>query len=202
MGSLLLFWTFAKFSVVLFGGGYMILPLLIKTFVEERPVFTLSEFGNLVSISQITPGAVSLNQATWIGFAENGVLGAVVASFGLVAPTILLSFCAVSIINKWEKTLLMQGMLKGVRYASVAMICYAIVLFAGMGVFSEPVNWHNLYLYVTSFDSAVLGGFKINPIELCICLLSFIIAFKFKVSMIRLIILSAVLSVILHAFLS
>ena len=196
MSSLFLFCQFAKFSVVLFGGGYMIIPLLMTTFVEENPVFSLDAFGNLLVLSQITPGAVSLNTATWIGFTQRGIIGALAASLGLVLPTVFLSFCAITVLDRLEKTLFMQGILKGVRYAGVAMISYAIVLFAGMSVFTQPVPWRRLFDFITA--GASLQGFAVNPVETIIALLAFFSALKLRLSMIQIMISGALFGILLH----
>lgn len=196
MIDLFLFWQFAKFSVVLFGGGYMIIPLLMTTFVQENQIFTIKEFGNLLSLSQITPGAVSLNTATWIGFVEDHVTGAVSASFGLVIPTVILSYGVITVIDRLEKTAFMQGILKGVRYAGVAMISYAVVLFAGMSVFTEAVPWHRLKNWLVNSES--LDGFSINPIETLIAVSAFAVALKFRLSMIQIMIICAAASIFLH----
>lgn len=200
MIHLFLFYQFARFSLVLFGGGYMIIPFLMHTFVTENTVFSLTEFGNLLSISQITPGPVSLNAATYVGYVTGGVKGVFSACLGLVAPTLVLSFLAITFIRKWEGTSFMDGILKGTRFVSVAMIVYAALIFAGMSVFTEPINWTNIGHYIESFDLRALGGFRVNLIELLIAMAVCYGVLRTNIPVTLLIVASGLGCVLLHYF--
>ena len=81
---LMLFLHFCKFSVLCFGGGYMLIPLLTEEFVGPGKVLSESAFGNLVSVAQVTPGPVGLNTATYVGYVNGGFFGSLAASLGLV----------------------------------------------------------------------------------------------------------------------
>ncbi len=108
MASLWLFFKFAQFSLMLFGGGYMIVPLLVQTFVEEKSLLSLDEFGNLMAIAQMTPGAVSMNAATFVGYLENHVVGSIMASLGLIFPTLFLSMLAIALLNIGKTRIFLQ----------------------------------------------------------------------------------------------
>ena len=122
MSILSLFWTFFQFGLVSFGGGYVLVPLLIAEFVNRRGIISMDAFGNLVSIAQVTPGPIGINSATYVGFTQGGFWGAVFASLGLVMPSIIIGSAAVYYINKWKEKLLVKGILKGVRSAALAML--------------------------------------------------------------------------------
>ena len=104
-----LFLTFVKYGLLCFGGGYMLIPLLLSDFVGEGKVFTSEEFGNLVSIAQMTPGPVGINTATYVGYLQGAFLGALLATFGLVVPSLILGSAAVTGINRWKDTFAVRG---------------------------------------------------------------------------------------------
>ena len=109
MGILALMVTFAKFGLLCFGGGYMIIPMLLHTFVEEKRIFSLEVYGNLISLSQITPGPVSINSATYVGYLTEGVVGGIFASIGLVLPGLFLAYFAVRFLQKVVERFLLMG---------------------------------------------------------------------------------------------
>ena len=106
-----LFLTFCKFSLLCFGGGYMLIPLLTAEFVGEGKLLTVERFGNLVSISQLTPGPVGINTATFTGFLQGGFWGSLAATAGLVFPTLILAGLAISFINANKDKKWLQGIL-------------------------------------------------------------------------------------------
>lgn len=191
MTNLILLYTFFKFGALCFGGGYVIIPMLLHTYVEEEHLFNLAEFGNLISISQLTPGPVSINTATFVGFIKNGVWGAIFASVGLILPTLILSSCAIGLIKKYKDTFVLKGMLSGTRLAAMAMIMYACLIFMQLSVFSTEVPWKEIF----SFSIKKIGetGFHINPIETLIAGLSFYLVYKNKISITKLLFIALIL---------
>ena len=104
-----LFLSFLQSGAFSFGGGYVLVPLLIAEFVNRRGIISMDAFGNLVSIAQVTPGPIGINSATYVGFTQGGFWGAVFASLGLVMPSIIIGSAAVYYINKWKEKLLVKG---------------------------------------------------------------------------------------------
>ena len=102
MSILTLFLTFVKFGLLCFGGGYVLVPLIIQDFVQTRKLFTPEEFGNLLSISQVTPGPIGINTATYVGYMQNGFFGSLVATFSLIFPALILTPLAIISLNKWQ----------------------------------------------------------------------------------------------------
>lgn len=180
MNSFLLMITFAKFGLLCFGGGYMIIPMLLHTFVEKTGILTLEIFGNLISLSQITPGPVSINAATYVGYLSNGILGGIFASIGLVLPGIFLAFLAVRFLQKYKGTFLIDGLLTAMRFSALAMVLYACLIFMQMSVFSKPVPWIEIYHFFTLKQSD-FNGFHLNLLETFVCLLSFLVVRYTKV---------------------
>lgn len=166
---LVLFLHFCKFSVLCFGGGYMLIPLLTEEFVGPDRVLTESAFGNLVSVAQVTPGPVGLNTATYVGYVNGGFFGSLAASLGMIVPTILIGCSAVAGINRWKDTFLVRGMLKGTRLAAVALIMYAVTIFFGMSIFTQQIPW-DAFTSLFKFERPVLpDGFAVSLPGVLIC---------------------------------
>ena len=166
---LVLFLHFCKFSVLCFGGGYMLIPLLTEEFVGPDRVLTESAFGNLVSVAQVTPGPVGLNTATYVGYVNGGFFGSLAASLGMIVPTILIGCSAVAGINRWKDTFLVRGMLKGTRLAAVALIMYAVTIFFGMSIFTQQIPW-DAFTSLFKFERPVLpDGFAVSLPGILIC---------------------------------
>ena len=178
---LMLFLQFCKFSVLCFGGGYMLIPLLTEEFVGPDRVLTESAFGNLVSVAQVTPGPVGLNTATYVGYVNGGFFGSLAASLGLIAPTVLIGCSAVAGINRWKETFLVKGMLKGTRLAAVALIMFAVTIFLGMSVFTQTIPWE-AFGALFKFERPVLPeGFRVSPAGILICGVTVVLMLKTKV---------------------
>lgn len=181
MLNFLLLFQFIKYGILCFGGGYMIIPMLFHDYVELNPVFTPYEFGNLLAISQMTPGAVSINTATYVGYVKNGVLGAIICSLGLALPTVILAGFSLNIISRYKESWFVRGFFKGAKYASLVMVAYAVLLFANISVFSRPLT----------FDISLndLKGILNYP-QLYICLMT-IVLYRYRFPMMALLFLSA-----------
>ena len=140
MNLLWLFLTFCKFGLLCFGGGYMLIPLLTAEFVGPGKLLTAERFGNLVSVAQLTPGPVGINTATFAGFLNGGFGGALAATLGLVFPTLILAAAAVSLIRAFQRREPVRAALYGARLGAAALVVYAVLIFAGMSVFTGPLT--------------------------------------------------------------
>ncbi len=176
-----LFLTFVKYGLLCFGGGYMLIPLLLSDFVGEGKVFTSEEFGNLVSIAQVTPGPVGINTATYVGYLQGAFLGALLATFGLVVPSLILGSAAVTGINRWKDTFAVRGILRGTRLASIAMILFAVTVFWGMSIFTASIPWNYLIKWVTFQHPEAVQGFGFSWEGCLICVVCFLLMLKTKV---------------------
>lgn len=191
--------TFSKFGLLCFGGGYMIIPMLLHTFVEQEKILSLGSFGNLISLAQITPGPVSINAATYVGFLANGILGGIFASIGLILPGLFLAYLTVRFLQKWKGSFVVNGLLTGMRMVALAMVLYACLIFMQMSVFSKPIPWKEVFNFLL-LKSYNLSGFHINIFESVICLFSFFAVKYTKISITLLLICSAVTGVIFGLF--
>ena len=185
-----LYLTFFKFGLLCFGGGYMLIPLLTSELVGEPPrPLAPQEFADLVSVAQVTPGPIGINTATYVGFTQQGVLGAVLATAGIVTPTLVLVILAAQLLKRYEKSVFIQGFLRGMRPAALGMILAAAVIFAELSVFSVPVPW----LAPDKF-MAFLRGVRIPG--LIIAVVTTVILMRTKVSFMYLLLISAVLGAV------
>ena len=188
MTVLYLFLTYCKFSLLCFGGGYMLIPLLTETFVGEGKLLTPERFGNLVSISQLTPGPVGINSATYVGFLNGGVAGSLAATVGLVFPTLFLAGLAVSLINANKEKPLLKGILYGARLGAAALVVFAVIIFVGMSVFTAPV---------ADFFRSGAAMPKLSVSGLLIAMLAFTLTLKSKIKTTFIILLSGALGALL-----
>lgn len=187
-----LYWIFFKFGLISFGGGYVLLPLLITELVEKRQVITLEAFGNLVSIAQLTPGPIGINAATYIGFTQNGPWGSILASIGLVTPSLLIGTTAVYLLTRWKESALVKGLLTGVRPASLALLFYACILFLGMSLFTKPFPMDAVTALLSGKKVILPEGLALSPQGVVICLVSIVLLLKTKISTTYLILGSAI----------
>ena len=197
---IVLFFQFCKFSVLCFGGGYMLIPLLTAEFVDQEQVLTMSEFGNLLSVAQVTPGPVGLNTATYVGYVNEGFFGSLAASLGLIVPTILIGCSAAAGINRWKETFLVKGMLKGTRLAAVALIMFAVTIFLGMSVFTQTIPWESLGALFKLERPVLPEGFALSPAGILICGVTIVLMLKTKLPTTALLLGAAAAGAILSAW--
>lgn len=122
-----LFISFLKIGAFSFGGGYAMLPLIQREIVDNNNWISITEFMDIVGISQMTPGPVAINSATFVGYKMQGVFGSIAATLGVV----ITSFILVSIINraltKFKDSVLVKSALLGMRPVLIALIISAFV---------------------------------------------------------------------------
>lgn len=143
MTLLEIYWAFFKFGLLCFGGGYMLVPLLSAELVGTGPSdpLTPEAFANLVSIAQVTPGPIGINTATYVGFTQQGILGACLGTLGIVTPAVFLVILAVKLLKRYETSIPVQGFLAGMRPASFGLVLSAAVIFAELSVFRTAIPW-------------------------------------------------------------
>ncbi|MDR1831995.1 MAG: chromate transporter [Fusobacteriaceae bacterium] len=120
-----LFWSFFQVGLFTVGGGYASLPLIQNQVVNYHGWLTLAEFTDLITISQMTPGPIAINSATFVGTRIAGLPGAIVATAGFVTPSCIIMGILAYIFFKYKNLSVVQGVLAGLRPAVVAMILSA-----------------------------------------------------------------------------
>jgi len=160
-----LFFSFVYIGAFSFGGGLAALPLIQEQIVELHSWMSLSEFTDLISIAQMTPGPIAINSATFVGIRLAGLKGAFVATIGCLLPSILIVSLLAFLYFKYKELNWVKGILAGLRPAVVAMIAaagVAIFKIAISPLANGVINYVAIILF--SFVLVFLRWKKINPI--------------------------------------
>ncbi|SIQ69884.1 chromate transporter [Alkalispirochaeta americana] len=167
-----LFFSFFSVGWVSFGGGQAILPIIQSVVVTNRGWLSTGEFVDLIAISQITPGPVAINTATFVGYRIAGVPGAVSATVGLVIPPVIVSSVLCLLMRRHRDTPVVAGMQAALKPALIALILYSamvvaqvaftgyatvLVAVAGLVVLLRS-GLHPLWVIVASAGAGVLLG--------------------------------------------
>lgn len=158
-----LFFVFFKVGLFSFGGGYAILPLMQHEVVDVNKWISFKEFMDIVAVSQITPGPISINLATHVGYRIGGTLGSTIATTSVVLPSIIIVSLIVIFLKRFSKLPAVQRIFKSLRVTIVGLI-----LAAGIALFVKE-NFIDYKSYII-FASVLIGGlvFKIGSITLII----------------------------------
>jgi chromate transporter len=173
-----LFYTFFVIGLFGFGGGYGMLSLIQGEVVHPWHWMTTSQFTDIVAISQMTPGPIGINSATYCGYAAVhnagygnflSVMGSVTATFALVLPSLILMILISRMFMKYMKHPVVQSVFTGLRPAVVGLLGAATLLLMTPENFSTPsVNpwqfWISCFLFVATFVGTKF--MKINPIRM------------------------------------
>jgi len=122
-----LFLSFLKIGAFSFGGGYAMLPLIEQEIVYINQWLTPSEFIDIIAISQMSPGPIAVNAATFVGYKYLGVLGSIVATFGVVCCSFFLVTILAKVIIKHYKSFVVSGIFSGIRPGVIGLIAAACV---------------------------------------------------------------------------
>ena len=181
---LYLFFTFFQIGLFGFGGGYGMLSLIQTETVIQHHWLTSAEFTNIVAISQMTPGPIGINSATYCGYAAvhnagygmwMSVLGSVVATTALVLPSLVLMIFISKMFMKYMNTEPVQNIFSGLRPAVVGLLAAATLLLMNEENFGSMVGnpwqfWISSALFIATFIGTKY--IKINPIRM-ICYAAF-----------------------------
>ena len=168
-----LLWVFVKIGMLGFGGGYAMLSLIQHEVVDHYAWMSTTDFADMVAISQMTPGPISINLATYVGYTTAGFGGSLLASFALCLPSIIMVYFILKLFMSKKNNALMTNTLKGLKPA-IAGLIFA----AGLSM----MNTQN-------FVDFGRGQYNISVI---ICVLAFVASYFFKANPILLIVLSGV----------
>lgn len=153
-----LYLVFLKIGTFGFGGGYAMLPLIQKEIVANNGWLSPSEFIDIIGISQMTPGPIAINSATFVGFRASGFFGSLVATLGVVTTSFILISLANYFFTRFKNSKVLENALKGMRPALVGLI---ISVFLTMS--------YDSYKDFNSIIIAIIIGFllyktKLHPI--------------------------------------
>lgn len=172
-----LFWVFFKIGIFSFGGGYAMLPLIYKE-IQSLGLIPIREFSDIVALSQMTPGPIAVNAATYIGYKSASYLGATSATLGVTLPSFVIILIIDSVFTKFQENKIVKAVIAGIRPATVGMIASAVIFFAETSIvrgklsginLQEPFKLINLFA-LGIFILTIIGAkkFKLGPITLTI----------------------------------
>ena len=173
-----LFYTFLKIGLFSFGGGYGMLSVIQGEVVTRHAWITAPEFTDIVAVSQMTPGPIGINSATYVGYTAVfnatgnealAVLGSLTASIAVMLPSIVLMLIVSRFFMKYSKHPVVESVFKGIRPAVVGLIASAALLLMTEENLGSPLGtplqfWVSSGLFVAAF--VALKFFKVNPILL------------------------------------
>lgn len=183
-----LFLSFLQIGAFSFGGGYAAMPLIQNQVVQLHSWLSQSEFTDLITISQMTPGPIAVNSATFVGTRIAGVPGALAATIGCVLPSCILVTILAKIYLKYRNLSLLQDILKSLRPAVIAMIAAAGVSILVTAFWGNDISSLHLDAILSSTNIRAVGIF----------LLSLILLARFKMDPIHVMLLSGGAEVVMQ----
>ena len=125
-----LFFTFCRIGGLTFGGGYAMLPIIQKEIVEEKKWATEEEVLDYYAVGQCTPGIIAVNTATFIGYKVHGIIGAIVATLGVVFHSLIIITIIAALLKNFANYSIVQHAFSGIRVVVIALIVSAILKLA------------------------------------------------------------------------
>lgn len=172
MTNLLLFVAFFKMGLFGYGGGMGMLPLIFQT-VRDFCLVSEKQISDLVGISQVTPGPIAVNAATFVGFSKAGLIGALTATAGVILPSFVLVLAAAAFMKKYQGSFILNGIMKGIRPVTVGLTAGTAVMVAGTVLFDCDL-----------FSMEIITDFKnmVNVVPCIICAFTVLLVGKLKMS--------------------
>ena len=156
-----LFIIFFKVGVLGFGGGYAILTLTFQD-VQAFGIMSAHEFANLVALSQVTPGPIAINAATYVGYNAAGLPGAILATVAVSLPSFILCMLVLLFLHKFQTNKVVMGVLAGIRPATVGLMASAFLFMAQTAIMPAYQAQESLLQNFKSADLVAVAIFVIT----------------------------------------
>ncbi|MDZ7547965.1 MULTISPECIES: chromate transporter [Clostridium] len=153
-----LFFSFFKIGAFSFGGGYAMLPFIQREIVENNNWLNINEFMDIIGISQMTPGPVAINSATFVGYKVSGVVGSIMATLGVVITSFILVSIISKTLEKFKESTIVKSALMGMRPVLIALILKAFLDLAKESYLDLKS------IIITTIIGLVLLSKKVHPI--------------------------------------
>ena len=162
-----LFLSYLKIGFFGFGGGYAMLSLIQNEIVEQQGWLTASQFADIVAVSQMTPGPIAINSATYIGYTVAGFWGSVVATFAVCLPALTVMLALTKFFLKLKDNRYVYGILTGMRPVVVGMIAAAalLLMFPKQSADATFIDHWSWILFAATLYASYK---KVNPILLIV----------------------------------
>ena len=138
-----LYFAFFRTGIFTFGGGLAMMPMLQKELIEKKHWLTEEDLIDYYAIGQSTPGIIAVNVATFVGYRQAGILGAIVATLGIISPSIIIITILAGTINSISEYPKVQAALKGINVSVAALLTTVIIKFAKKTIKNV---WNVLYM--------------------------------------------------------
>lgn len=155
-----LFIIFFKVGIIGFGGGYAILTLIFQD-IQTFGIMSPHEFANLVALSQVTPGPIAINAATYVGYNVASIPGAILATIAVSLPSFILCMLVLLFLDKFKTNSYVTALLAGIRPATVGLMASAFLFMAQTAMFPDYDNNVSFAQNLTHTDYVALAIFII-----------------------------------------
>jgi chromate transporter len=188
-----LLFSFIKIGLFSFGGGYAMIPM-IQQEIEAHGWLTVAEFVDIIAISEMTPGPIAVNSATFVGYKAAGLLGSIAATVGVALPSLVLVMIISRYFFKFQGSTISTMIFYGVRPAVVSLIAAACFFVAETAIFKKGISL------------GILNEFFNNPVEfidfggILILLAALVALVKFKIHPIFVIVGAGVAGIVIYYF--
>ena len=165
-----LFWAFFQVGLFSIGGGYAALPLIQNQVVDTYGWLNMSEFSDIITISQMTPGPIAINTATFVGIRVGNIPGALIATFGCILPPCVIVLILAILYKKYKNLRTVQGVLGSLHPAVIGMIAAAGLsiiinaLWGGNAITIDVKSVDFVALALIAFCVFLMRKTKLNPI--------------------------------------
>lgn len=149
-----LYTAFFRIGILTFGGGYAMLPMIEREVVTKHNWATMEEVMDYFAISQCTPGVIAVNTATFIGFRQKGVIGGIVATLGVITPSIIIISLIATVLQTFYDNKYVKAAFQGIGVAVCAVLVQAIIKIGKSGI----VDVFAAIVAVASFITAAFFG--------------------------------------------
>lgn len=154
-----MFWAFARIGGLTFGGGYAMLPMLQREVVEKHGWATEEELADYYAIGQCTPGVIAVNTATFIGYRQAGIIGGIVATLGVVFPSVVIITVIAAFLTNFSELRVIQYAFEGIRVCVCVLIFNAVQKLWKKSVVDQPTAAVFLLVFLISAGLAVGQSF-------------------------------------------
>ena len=187
---LTLFLMFAKIALFNFGGGFAMIPLIAAE-MDKFQWLTSQEFMDIIAISQMTPGAIAVNTATYVGYSVAGIWGAVVSTIAIPFPSLILVITLYPILDKYKNHPVLKMIFYGLRPVVAGLIIAAVYFVANTAMINQDYVGESIFTIISNFFTSINFG------SLALTVTAFILALKTKISPIILLLAGAILGIII-----
>ena len=160
-----LFLSFFQIGLFSFGGGYAAMPLIQHQLVTLHGWLSMTEFSDIITISQMTPGPIAVNGATFAGIRLAGIGGALAATVGCILPSTVIAIILAKLYYKYRELSFMKGVMNGLRPAVVAMIASAGLSILMLALWNGAFDIKSTDLIAAGIFVAALAVLRIFKID-------------------------------------